>query len=399
MQDVCGLRRNGTRAVNQRHHIHHVGCCAVKIAKGIHALAGTAEGRQLPSVQRLREIRCVCLHCADQIIHCRQVEDAHAEIIIRVFAQAGFHVRIRNRNADALRVKGWIFAQRIQPRIIPAERRLQFFAGDHEISVILHVRSRFVGCHQAGVEADEIQMKIGIGLCKVVQRVVDFVNCQPIVIRCFVEADAARRSAAVIPEDQHVAIGGVGGSRPSQVILQRVLRAHALPCADFNVGKIVVRNRKAVDVVRTQAAVVPLARAACLHDDCHVVRNVRRAHLVQVVHTVTLQIRAAHVHQDSHRGGVRARRRKSKQQQTAKQQRKKLVFHWMVRLFSCFLAKSHYFYSTAANSRCQPRFAQHKTLLTRVQERFVKAAPHSSAARLAMSFPLSAHAIFSICIQ
>ena len=173
----------------------------------------------------------------------------------------------------------------------------------------------------------------------------------------------------------------------------------ALPCADFNVGKIVVRNRKAVDVVRTQAAVVPLARAACLHDDCHVVRNVRRAHLVQVVHAVTLQIRAAHVHQDSHRGGVRARRRKSKQQQTAKQQRKKLVFHWMVRLFSCFLAKSHYFYFTAANSRCQPRFAQHKTLLARVQERFAKAAPHSSAARLAMSFPLSAHAIFSICIQ
>lgn len=123
-----------------------------------------------------------------------------------------------------------------------------------------------------------------------------------------------------------------------------------------------------------------------LHDDCHVVRNVRRAHLVQVVHTVTLQIRAAHVHQDSHRGGVRARRRKSKQQQTAKQQRKKLVFHRMVRLFSCFLAKSHYFYSTAANSRCQPRFAQHKTLLTRVQERFAKAAPHSSAVLLACLF-------------
>ena len=36
------------------------------------------------------------------------------------------------RNADALRVKRRIFAQRIQPRIIPAERRLQLFAGDHE---------------------------------------------------------------------------------------------------------------------------------------------------------------------------------------------------------------------------------------------------------------------------
>ena len=280
LQHVRGLRRNGACAVNQRHHVHHVGGRIVKIAESVHALTGAAEGGQLPCVERLREIRRVGFHRADQIFHRGQVEDAHAEVVVRILVQTGLHVRIGNRDADALRVQRRIFAQRVQPRIIPAQPRLQFLAGDHEISVILHMRRRLIRRHQTGVEANHVQMKIGIRFREVVQRVVDFVNRQPVVIRRFVKANAAVRAAAVIPEDQHVAVGRVGRNRPVQIVLQRLLRAHVLPRANFHVGEIVVCNREAVDAVRAQTAVIPFTCAACLHDDGHVVRNLRRAHLV-----------------------------------------------------------------------------------------------------------------------
>ena len=74
--------------------------------------------------------------------------------------------------------------------------------------------SHFISRHQTGVKADDIQMKIGVFLLNGVERIVDFVDGQTVVIGGFIKADAPHGAAAVIPENENIAVGGVGVGRP-----------------------------------------------------------------------------------------------------------------------------------------------------------------------------------------
>ena len=227
-----------------------------------------------------------------------------AQIVVRVVAQAGGHELIRNRNGDIGAAHFRIGGQIADPAlVIPADAGFKLLAGDHVIRIARHVRRHLIGRHQAGVKADDVQTEARPALLIGIERVVDFVDGQAVVIGRLIEADAVV-AAAVIPQHENVAVGRVRARRPVDKIAERLAVAHVLPFKGLQIVERIVADGEAVDGLARQVAVVPLVSAARLYRDGHVIRHIDARHFVHIHHAGTLQIRAAHVHHNGGAGGL-----------------------------------------------------------------------------------------------
>lgn len=89
-----------------------------------------------------------------------------------------------------------------------------------------------------------METRISLGIF--IQRVVDLVDGQAVVIRRLVVTHAAG-CAAVIPQHEDVAVGRVTIDRPVDEIVKRLLVAHILPRVGFHIVERVVTDGEAVD--------------------------------------------------------------------------------------------------------------------------------------------------------
>ena len=201
--------------------------------------------------------------------------------------------------------------------IIPADAGFKLLAGDHVIRIARHVRRHFIGRHQAGVKADDIQTEARVALLIGIERVVDLVDGQAVVIGRLIEADAVV-AAAVIPQHENVAVGRVRARRPVDKIVERLAVAHVLPCEGLQIVERIVADGEAVDGLARQVAVIPLVSAARLYRDGYVIRHIDARHFVHIHHAGALQIRAAHVHHDGGAGGLPQRDGRQQREQQEK---------------------------------------------------------------------------------
>ena len=311
------VRRELARRIEEGHEIHLIGGCVGEFSEGIHALARTADGGHLPVFQRVGQIGGKGFKLRLERRDGAQVDNALAQIVVRVVAQAGGHELIRNRNGDIgaahLRIGGQIADPAL---VIPTDAGFKLLAGDHVIRIARHVRRHLIGRHQAGVKADDVQTEARVALLIGIERVVDLVDGQAVVIGRLIEADAVV-AAAVIPQHENVAVGRVRARRPVDKIAERLAVAHVLPFKGLQIVERIVADGEAVDGLARQVAVVPLVSAARLHRDGHVIRHIDARHFVHIHHAGALQIRAAHVHHNGGAGGLpqRGGRQQRKQQE------------------------------------------------------------------------------------
>ena len=152
------VRRELARRIEEGHEIHLIGGCVGEFSEGIHALARTADGGHLPVFQRVGQIGGKGFELRPERRDGAQVDDALAQIVVRVVAQAGGHELIRNRNGDIGAAHFRIGGQIADPAlVIPADAGFKLLAGDHVIRIVRHVRRHLIGRHQAGVKTDDIQ--------------------------------------------------------------------------------------------------------------------------------------------------------------------------------------------------------------------------------------------------
>ena len=153
----------------QRRHIHHIRGRVAELAKSVHPLTGAAEGGQFAGIQRLRQIGRVVFHLLHHSIHGGQIHHAHAQIIVGIIRDSGFHIRVGHGYRQTLAVHVRLIAQSRQPAVVvPADAGFQFLTGDHVVGIITHMGRRFISRHQARVEADHIKTESRSGLSKLI---------------------------------------------------------------------------------------------------------------------------------------------------------------------------------------------------------------------------------------
>ena len=181
--------------------------------------------------------------------------------------------------------------------VVPADTGLRLLRSDQVVRVGVKHEGRLRRCHQARIEADEIELHAAVA-----ERLVDARERHGASRIFLIITVAAHRSAAVIPEDQLIA---VGRERFYAVLNKAGERRGRRHCA---VARIVLEAGQAsalhlIDLVHRAAygARLPLRAAAGEHDDVHVAAEVGCRHLLQIVcsHAVLrLKVGTAHVHED-----------------------------------------------------------------------------------------------------
>ena len=188
-----------------------------------------------------------------------------------------------------------VVVQKLQPvGIVPAGARLGFLAGDHVIRIGFHGDRGLQSRHQAGVEADKIKLQSALLQCGG-----NLAHIHGIVRIYLVVSVSADRSAAVIPEDQHVAVCGSRLLRVLDKVGQSLLVGHRLGLHGIVQLKPPARQLPALQLARGDNAVSPSSAAACLDQDIDpAVIDLRVKHFVEVGgrHAVlALQVRSDHI--------------------------------------------------------------------------------------------------------
>ena len=195
---------------------------------------------------------------------------------------------------------GCVRGQPAQPvRVVPAGARFGFFRSDQVICVRCDRDGCFRIGHQAGVEADDIKLDAGIGEC-----LGDLRNGHGDAGMLLVMAVAGDRAAAVIPQDEHIAVSReVLGTEPDEV--SQVARIGHDPVIQRGQPGNLPAGHDLVPLVDLVGddGVIPFPRPAGFNNDIHVVSLVGIQHFVQVRsgHTVIgFQVRSAHVNHDGY---------------------------------------------------------------------------------------------------
>ena len=182
--------------------------------------------------------------------------------------------------------------------VVPADAGLGLLGGDHVVGVLVEHEPGLHRSHQAGVEADEVE-----GHARVAQGGVDAGEGHgAAALELLVVAVAADGAAAVIPEDQLVAVGGIVLIAPLDEGGERRGAGHA-DVARVGHQAVELAVFDLVDLVDAVGhdLVVPAGAAAGVDDHVHIVGELGLGHLDDVLgahRAAGLQIRAAHVDHD-----------------------------------------------------------------------------------------------------
>ena len=280
--------------------VHHVPAAVIKGAEGVHPAAPAANLRGVSLLQLVHQHRAHVLHGALQRVDLSQVDGAQGQVIVRGLLQPGLHVGVDNPLAQLLRGHVGILPKGLQPgRIVPAGTRLQFLAGHIAVDVVAgQHRSHLVSGHHAGVTAEQVDVEAAQRLVKVVERIVDLRQRQPVLVfRRIVKAHARLGARAVVPQDHRRLPGGIFGEPVFQELPQALLAAHGSPPPVRDGFKVSVAERNEVPRIPFDLLKVPFRSAARQDDNVHIVPVFGDAHFVDVLAGGVLQIGAAHIDQ------------------------------------------------------------------------------------------------------
>ena len=229
----------------------------------------------------------------------RQIHHRERGALAAGLRRAGGDKVVHDVLADLDRGHGGIGRKLVQPvGIVPADAGLGLFRGDHIVGVIIQHEAGLERCHQAGVKADEVE-----GDAAVLQGLVDAGEGHAAAARVlFVIAVARDASAAVVPEDQLIPVGGIAQRAPLDKARKGIRIGHG---GVAHVGREALEAAALhlIDLVSVGGnhRVVPPGAAAGIDDDADVVRELRLRHLHQVLRghaAAGFQVGAAHIDHD-----------------------------------------------------------------------------------------------------
>ena len=231
----------------------------------------------------------------------RQIDHGEGRGLAAGLALAGGYEVVHDVFADLGGRHGGVGRKLGKPvGVVPADAGLGLLGGDHVVGILVEHEPGLHRGHQAGVEADEVKAH-----ARVAQGGVDAGEGHgAAALELLVVAVAADGAAAVIPEDQLVAVGGVVLVAPLDKGGQRGGAGHGdIARVGHQTVKLAVLGF--VDLVDAVGhdLVVPAGAAAGVDDHVHIVGKLRLGHLDDVLgahRAAGLQIRAAHVDHDGH---------------------------------------------------------------------------------------------------
>ena len=212
---------------------------------------------------------------------------------------AGADEIVHDQPAQLHRRHGCVLGELGQPvGIVPARAGLGLLGGDQIVRPVGEHQAVFQRAHQAGVKADEVKLDAAL-----VQRLLDARQAHGAGGgELLVIAVAADRTAAVVPEDQLIAVGRKVLRTIGDEARERVRVGHG-NAAGVGIQHLQVAADHLVDLVGARAdhVVVPARAAAGVDDEIHLVADVGAGHLQQVLGghaALGLQVGAAHVDHD-----------------------------------------------------------------------------------------------------
>ena len=195
--------------------------------------------------------------------------------------------------------QGGILSKRRQPvGVIPANARLRLLGGDQIIRIIRQHQGIFQRGHQTRVESNEIILD-----ARILQRRVDTSQAHG-ATRCilFVIAITGQGTAAVIPEDQHVAVGRIILCTILNKLCQGRGLRHGITAHVFlEADQLAALDLIDLILVIADNVIRPFLTSAGVNDEVYVTAKVRLHHLLDVRsrHAVLgFQIRAAKIHHE-----------------------------------------------------------------------------------------------------
>ena len=231
----------------------------------------------------------------------RQVDHGERGGLALRAARAGGDEVVDDLTADLGRRRRGVLRELGQPfGVIPAGAGLGLLGGDEVVREIGEHQAVFERAHQTGVKADEVELHAAL-----FERLLDpGERHRALRAVALVIAEAADRAAAVIPEDQLVAVGGEVLGAVRDKVRERVRVGHRAG-ARVVLEHLQVAGDDLVDLVAARAddVVVPARAAARVDDQVHLVADRGARHLQQVLggHAAAgLEVGAAHVDHDRH---------------------------------------------------------------------------------------------------
>ena len=277
------------RVLHQFAEVHHVvvallaGVAAV-IFRGVRAPG--EGGEKLARIrggglERLDAVRAVS---GRQRGGFRDVGEGQRRHFFHVVFFAAFHIGVADRLAESRAAHGGVPGQRADPAaVVPAAARLDFLRGHHVAGKAVDRAEGIDGGHQAGVEADEFEGRVfGIRAIDRIKGGADFVEAHD-VVGAFVEADAARAAAAVVPEDEDAVVGGEVFLAEAQEVLKRRARAHVCVGRRAEVVQAVGVVEEPRRAAGRNAAGLPFIGASGLDHDFDVGRQADALKLRQII--------------------------------------------------------------------------------------------------------------------
>ena len=244
----------------------------------------------------------------DGLLQLREVDERERRRLTAAGGRAGVNIVVDYPLAELHGRDGGVRAQLAYPvGVVPADTRLGLLGGDEIVGVGRKRQRRLRGRHEAGIKADEVEPDSAV-----FQRLAYALERHGAGGQVFlVIAVAAERTAAVVPEDEHIAVRGeVLIAVADEVRERRGLRhGDAARVLHKALEAVAVRAlRKLVYLVHGVGhyAVAPVGAAAGIDHDVHVAAQRGLRHLAEIGggHAAPrLKVGAAHI--DHHRGRVR----------------------------------------------------------------------------------------------
>ena len=208
--------------------------------------------------------------------------------------------------AEGKRRCGGISAEKGNPvGIIPADTRFRFFGSEQVVTILGCHLGCFHRCHQAGVKPDHI--KGDAALCQCLVNTVERHGSGALELLVIpIPCDGA---AAVIPQDQHVAVRGIVLCTETDKLRECGRCDHRL------VTDVVVEQTELtavfnfINLVGSAAdkIILPLGTAAGIDNDVYIVSDLGICHFLKILRchgVIGLQVSTTHEHHDGDRIGT-----------------------------------------------------------------------------------------------
>ena len=236
IQRVQHLLRGTQRAraqAGQMAEVHHVGVALFPgIAAVVFALGRRSGklGEEGGIVARQRQRLCAeDLVGVQQRTNLGKIGEGQGGVILRPHSLTAAIVGVADDFAKRRTVHGGLLRQCAYPLgIVPAVGRLRFLRGHQIMRDIGKCICHVYRSHQAGVKAHQFQgLTVRRGRPYIRERLVHLVQRQGVIVIQLIEGRAGHAAAAMVPEYNSRALGGIVFLGKAQEVLQRVLCAHA----------------------------------------------------------------------------------------------------------------------------------------------------------------------------